>query len=451
LIFAYIAMFDLTKEIKIEKQWQLKYRLFRVLVYLFFLTGVLIFFIKLFFPSENFSFDFRSPNATKNTLTDPRVDENPANRGAVDAGKKLLFDTGFRGDSQNYFEAVLKIVPEKGSQLPDGTAQVRKSFRAFLYPAGNPAGFKDGDLISSQENYFIVSEGKLRRFSSLKIIRELGYQEGAFSKAQGTDLSYNESGEDINNFTYPSGALFKIGEIYYQLEGKVLRPFISEKAYLSRYSINQAIVKEEKFFENFELSKNYIGFAEGTLLSFDITAYVIEGDTIRPVPNPETFLAMGYSWDDLVAADADEIGIYEKGELFRVSSLHPDGTIFFAEDSGKYYLIADHQKREIKSPAILESYLRKNPIKTEENPLTAGKKCEFKELFGFGQNSSCQIDISDITNFPGNNFQYELSFNSPVQLETLEVEYRKKIGVKNIVETLVGIKNRLLIQYGKTK
>ena len=77
----------------------------------------------------------------------------------------------------------------------------------------------------------------------------------------------------------------------------------------------------------------------------------------------------------------------------------PDGTIFYAQDSQKYYYIKNKERHEIPNKTILDSYLRIAPVTVQQESLEKSIECEIhshiRELGFF----HCQASINPIENF----------------------------------------------------
>ena len=212
--------------------------------------------------------------------------------------------------------------------MENGTLEVRKSYQAFLYPEKNAIGFKDGTLLKNNNNYYIASQGKLRKFRDDGIASELGFNRQAFVEVNNEELRYNEAGDDISDSSaYPGDTLFKIKDDYYILTDRSFKKFVSPQAFATQYNENQAISKADNFIDAYPLNENLIGFADGSLISYGVSVFIVSSGKILPVNNTITFSSMGYDWNDVIPASGDEISLYEKDKLFTISSPHPNGTV----------------------------------------------------------------------------------------------------------------------------
>jgi hypothetical protein len=429
--------FDLTKNITLDPLWQKRYILLRLILLGIFLLAGTYFFYRILFPIQEYSLNFSDLNGKENTLSADTTQK-----------EKITFNAY---SPEKFSDTRIRVSSEKGSPDASGNIiMIRKTYQAFAYPlASSPASFPEGSLEKNSGQYYIVSGEKLRRFQSLAIIAALGYQKDAFEDATAEELRFNEKGSDITDAkSFPDGALFLIDGTYYQMKNQTLSAFISDNAYSSRYEKNQALEKGKEFLKNYALNEDVIGFADGTLLSFDIGVFIVLSNKVMPVDNSETFLSLGYKWEDILAVDEEEIGIYKKDKLFTISFPHPDGTVFFAEDSGKYYLINGGQKYEIRGAEILGKYLKKNPIIVQEKSLDFQNYCQLKKIWWPLRSCRCAASLKNLDGMRGNNYQFEMQKDPELELADAEVKLYRNLNWENMRDILSEIKRRVLVNYG---
>ncbi len=375
-------------KIKLNPGWERRYKNARFLIYLIFILSITYFSYLVLFPSTNFVFSFKNPDSLKNTIADPRKENGELIRnGQIEGDEKMIFDTNLVGD---FSEAEISFtLTKKSSIVEDGSVSVRKSFRSFFYPEG----------------------------------------------------------EAITKINPPQ--LFKIKEDYYQLKDDTLYKFVSEKAYLSNYDSKQALIKDESFLKNYSLAEEFIGFRDGTLLSSDISVFVVSGNKIWPINNPTTFTSSGWDWNDVIAASGEEIGIYQKEKLLTLKTPQLDGTIFFDKNTEKYYLISDRQKHELASKDALDFYSKSKPLLAEEKNLDIKIDCNLTNSLGLLKKYSCTIPISEMKDFSGNDFEFKAFFGNDVDVQNISVTFKKKMNIENLKSTLLTLKNRTLLNYGQ--
>lgn len=440
-------MIDLTKEIKLEGKWKKRYQLSRLAVFLiFFSVGIYVLY-RILFPSANFVFSFNTPNSSKNTIYMPRNSSGlPYQNGNINKDEKIKFDTGVVGNFSN--SKITLILNRSGSEKITGQIIAKKSFQAFFYPSGDPMPFKDGALLKSGLDFYIVSAGKLRKFDSENVVSKLGYSRKAFLDVLPEELTLNKSGYGISNTEqYPQDTVFKIGDDYFQQKDGFLSAFVSEKAFLTKYPSEYAIEKENAYLNDKSVSEDYIGFEDGTLLSFDGSVYVVSQNKAFPIYDPTTFTSMGFVWNEIIAANSEEIGIYDKQKIFTVNQPHPDGTVFKSIESGKYFYIKDKQKRELTTPNVLKTYSKLTPVMASEKSLESYQFCDIRPIFSLMGIYSCDISLEKIGQLPGNDFQFEATVNSDIEANTLSVNFHQVINPLNMKTSLSLLKKRVLENY----
>lgn len=444
-------MFDLTKEIELPPAARKIYAALRIFVCLLFAAAGIYVFFALFFPIRNFDFSFRAASAQKNTVVSPRDPEgNALEKGLLEKDSPLLFDAPLDGD---YSKINISFFLEKNQPPAQNRAvSVRKSFQSFFYPEGKPMDFKEGSLVRHSGDYFIVSGGKLRKFAFVELPRAMGYNLNAFAEITDEEMALNELGDEIEiSSKYPNSTLFKIGDAYYQNAGNTLFKFVSEKAFLTKYDASQTVEKNEDFLKGFTLAENFFGFADGTLLSYGQSAYVVTRGEILPIAFESDFRSMGYDWKDVIAANGEEIGIYKKGALFTLNSPHPDGTIFSDPETKKYFYLQGGQKRELQGPNIQKSYLRRAPIIAQASALEIRKNCQLEKKISFSEKYGCEIPIKDIQTLSGNDYQFELAAGDRIKIKEIKITFEQNTTWSNLRLAVSDIKSKVLLHYGIQK
>ncbi|MFA5776896.1 MAG: hypothetical protein WC906_00390 [Parcubacteria group bacterium] len=378
------------KEIKLNPIWERRYKNARFLVYLVFILLIIYAGYLVLFPSANFVFSFKNPDSLKNTVADPRKESGePIRNGQVEGDKKMIFDANLVGD---FSEARVNFtLTGKSENVEDGSVSVRKSFRSFFYP----------------------------------------------------------NGDAITKINIPQ--LFKIDNDYYQLKDNILYRFVSEKAYLSNYDSEQASAKDENFLKSYPLSEEFFGFRDGTLLSSDISVFVVSGNKIWPINNPITFISSGWNWNDVIVASGEEIGIYQKEKLFTIKTPQPDGTLFRGNDTGKYYLISNGEKHELIGKDVIDFYSKINPLLAEEKNLEIEEECNLAGSFGLSKRYSCIIPIDNMKDLSGDDFEFQSFFGNDIDVQNISVTFKKKVSVENLKSSLSTLKSRTLLNYGQSQ
>jgi hypothetical protein len=377
-----------SNNLQLNELWEKRYKNARFLVYLVFVLSMAYAAYLLLFPSANFVFSFKNPDSLKNTVADPRKENGELIRnGQVEGDKKMIFDTNLVGD---FSEAEVSFTLNgKSSNIEEGDVEVRKSFRSFFYP--------EGDAITKID----------------------------------------------------TPQLFKISDDYYQLKDNTLYKFVSEKAYLSNYDSGQAVSKDENFLKNYPLSEEFLGFRDGTLLSSDISVFVVSGNKIWPINNPVTFASNGWNWNDVIPASGEEIGIYQKEKLFTIKTPQPDGTLFLDKNTGKYYLISDGKKHELVEKDAIDFYSKIHPLSAEKKNLDIKTQCALSSSFGLSKKYACTIPIDEMKDLSGDDFEFQSSFGNDIDVQDISVTFKKKMNMTNLKSSLSTLKSRLLLNYGQ--
>ena len=434
-------MFDLTEEIILEPKWQRRYRYARSFLYLAFILGAFLLAYRILFPAQNFSADFSNPSSRTDSTTVGYEKSSP-DGSILDAYS-----------SESFSAADVQITAgQNAASLAGQKIMARKTYKAFAYPlADQPAAFPDGSLVTNNGQYFLVSGNLLRRFASADVLAKLGLSPDNFLSATAQELGYSPAGPDIaDTGSFPDSSLFLIDGNYYQLKDQTLWPFVSAKAYLTRYDKNQALAEDKSFLVRYPVSQNNIGFADGTLLSFDIGVFLVANGQIMPFNNPITFLALGYNFKDVIPASEAEIGLYQHAKIFAINLPHPAGTIFFAQDSGKYYLIGDRQKQEIKGADILHAYLKRGPIVITEKSLEFNSQvsCQLGKVFLAAGTYGCSVPVAQISQSPGNDYEFAFKSPAPVTVTTAGITFSRALNWSNARNVLSIIKQKFLNNYG---
>ncbi|EKE24921.1 MAG: hypothetical protein ACD_5C00356G0008 [uncultured bacterium] len=440
-------MIDLTKNIRLDKNSQKKYMLAKTTMYAGFVLGMIIVANKILFPSQTLNLFFENLNAAKNTIVNPRfTDGKIPSKGNIAKDNTLIFNANPLG---NFSSVEINFHTADKQDLSNSTVWVQKSYQAFFYPIGKPLGFKNGSLLTTQEGeYYIVSNGTLRRFANTNVILTLGFPKTAFTLVTNEDLKYNQTGEDITSLnSYPNGTLFVIDEKFYQLENGKLLAFVSDRAFLSEYQSIQAISKNRDFFNDYPLSENPLGFADGTIASAGGSAFILSGGKSYPIADFNTFEVMGFSWDNVIALESDEMGAYEQQKQFTLDQPHPNGIIFSDKNTNEYFIIDNGSKRPIKSQAILKTYQFQNEIAVDSNGSLKKLSCKLnKKIFPF-KTYSCEIKLEEISSIIGNDYQLEAKLISDSKLKEINLNFSTPLSWKNMMTSLSKIKGNLQSNY----
>ncbi len=440
-------MINLTHKMTLQKKWKRIYIVSRIFLYLFFLLAALFVGYQILFPEISLDYSFGNANSLKNTLVSMRTTtQNPAKNGSIKASDILSFNANPIG---NFKDAKLSFVLSNDSKTPEkATVKARKSYSAFFYPEGAPLGFANGSLLSINGTYYIISGGKTRQFVSGAALDQLGYSRTSFLRVSQEDLKLNPPGDNILNATsYPDDTLIVVGNQYYQFENQQLIPFINDKAFLSRYDSTQAIPKNEDFLSGRSVSENFIGFVDGTLASSDQSVFILSQGNSYPIADAATFVAMGFDWNNVLPLTPAEINVYKRQKQFTVDQPHPIGTIFYDKNKNKYFMISDGLKHPIENEAVAKTYTKVSPVLIDSQSITKNVSCKLETAPLTFHTIACQFNLNDIYGFPGNDYQFDVTFGNDVKVVSTNVTFYTQLTQSNTLTSLSIIKNRLQNNY----
>lgn len=439
-------MIDFTNNIRLAGSWRKTYLYAKIATYLLFAIFVTFTAYKLLFPSFYFDYFFNITDAKKNTLFPPTNEQGtPLKNDVLSGGGVLSFNTSLIG---NFSDANMTLSLKDDSASPtQGSFTIQKSYQAFSYPLGETWGFKNGSLLTNGGAYYIISDGKLRKFSTLENLQALGFAKNMFLEASSQDLALTTNGETVAENSYPNGTLIRINDDYYQFQNEKLSAFVSEKAFLTGYERKQAIVKNIEFLKQFEQSEDLLGFADGTLVSSPQSVFFLSQNKSYPFNNVVTFESMGFAWEDVLEATSDEIGIYQKQKVLDIIQPHPDGSIFFDPANGSYWIVQEGRRHLLGSEAIAKSYLRKKPVLINQAETEKKLDCTLEKKIWPLRSYDCNIQISELENLIGNNYQFQGRLGDNINLAKLHVTLKKSFKLTSLKESLAEIKQKLIQNY----
>lgn len=440
-------MFDLTKEIRFDSSLQKKYSILRFFLFALFVLGAGFVLYRILFPIVPLDFSMNNPNSAKNSLVNPRSEESskfPA-KGIIAKQDKLIFNANPIGQ---FSDIKISFTAGKNSKsIEDGLVEIKKSYQAFFFPIGKPVGFPNGSLLTNPDNgsYYIISNGELRKFSNTDIILKLGYPKNAFANVSQEDLSFNPAGEEISSSdSYPDNSLFTIGDTNYELKNGQLFPFISTRAFLSKFNSASAIAKNADFFSKYPASETSLGFIDGTLASSGQSVFILSGTKRYPIENAVAFQDMGFSWDAVAQMTQDELGAYEQQKQFTHDQPHPDGTVFFDKATNKSFLIENGFKRPIPTDTIAKAYANSKAIVADSKSINEKTTCSLKKNIFASKSFTCTASLEKFESLEGNDFQITAYFPDGANLSTIETKFSTPLTVKSLKKSLSRIKEKTI-------
>ena len=442
--------FDLTKEIQLKGKDLRNYRILQFAVYLLALGVFFGVAFLMLFPSYSFYFNFSTPDSKKNSITNLQKEDGKfISQGKVTAEKTNSLETSLAGAFSNF--KISFWLNKKDNGLGAGKIQIRKGFKAFFSPIDSPRGFNDGSLLKNGNNYYIVSDKNLRKFENVTVLENLGFSKEAFPEVSADELRFNPEGDliRVGDDTYPNSTTVSVNGEYYIFNGGKLDKFLSENAYLSRFSKEQAIIKDETFFVKHPISSTTISFANGSLIAYGESAFIVEGENILPIESAETFLAFGFNWNDLIQVNGDEFSFYQKGNLFKIDGTHPTDTVFQVQESGQFYLYENQTLHLLSSENAMRSWSKKVPVVVSEKSLTEFSQCNLEKSGIIFPKYFCATKINDLATIPGKDYKINFSFAQNTNIDSVETILSKDFTWENLRLSIGEILRKIKLTYVK--
>lgn len=375
----------------IPKPLRRRFHILRVVLSAGFIGAGVSFGYGIIFPSQGFLFSFENPDTGKSTLEEPySVNGKSLKKGHIGKDDTLRTYAGTIGSfSSVHIELTLErdsAEPEQGSVI-----SLRKSYRSFFAPDGEPVSSvpKDRGFLVDKTPYFF-SDGKLF-------------------------------------------------------------PFLSDRAALSWFPKEKILPANDDLLKIFPPEEDREGFRPGSLLSDAEGVYAIGGDgRAHPIGSTAIFESLGFDWDNVIAADSEEIRFHKRGKIFLFDAAQPDGTLFSDPTTKRSFIIADGKRRLIENREYLETLMSvTKPIATSEDALGKPTSCTLeKEAFAFRPTYSCDIPVGTLRDFPGGSFEVSLSVPQAIHAATLAVTFETEPDRENISIFARQVRERFDAVYG---
>ncbi len=188
------------------------------------------------------------------------------------------------------------------------------------YKTAEPLAFPNYSLVEVEngDTYLLVGTQK-RRFQSSADLGKFGYVPDEVVVATSSELAGYENGSQITLETaYPQGALLEhpeSGSIFY-VDGDRRHAVVTDDILASKYPswrIHTADAGElEAYFDGAP-----IPFPDGTLMRVpnNPTVYVVSDGKRRPIISADTFLGLGYEWDDIIWTTPGAVEVHQPDSL----------------------------------------------------------------------------------------------------------------------------------------
>ena len=299
----------------------------------------------------------------------------------------------------------------------------------FLY-ANNPQVLESGDI-----RITLADSTQIPLLTGTVVTAKRGFAATFFPQAE----------DPLNT---PARTIVEYQGNFYDWQDTSLVPFVSQAAaesYLPKELI-QSI--PEATFSGLSKSEELLGFRPGTLLAYaDGVFFVTEEGTIRPFGSAEVLLRAGYSFDHVITASGEEVGIYKRGKIILPGELHLGGTIFFDVDTQETFLFQNKVMHPL-TPAYAEFLQSRNDTITFSSQATQKETSCTLAPDWLRKSLSCSLDTTPLSG-PGNDYQIGLSaLAEETDFQTIEVGLQSSRKPENARATLRSLSNRVLERLG---
>jgi len=232
-------------ELQLNEHWQKIYKISRIFVYVAFILTLLYACYLVLFPSASFTFSFKNPDSSKNTIVSPRDKNGTLNKnGKVKSGDTLVFDTNPIGD---FSEAVVKFTLEKKSgPVQNSSVSTKRSYRSFFYPEGEKLTNADNNveypkLLSSANSVFLTSQGKIWPIADVATFESMGFNWNDVQKSNSEETgSYEKQKLFTLKSPQPDGIVFldKSSGKYYVIKNETKRELANPEVVLPNLNMH---------------------------------------------------------------------------------------------------------------------------------------------------------------------------------------------------------------------
>ena len=178
------------------------------------------------------------------------------------------------------------------------------------YQTGQEISFPNYSVLKTANNFYLLDYDTLRPFASAEVVRQIGYNPDEFIEISDTDIADYPIGSIINaSTTAPQGIIYQITDLnnsYYLFKDNTLYP-ITDKSIIAINYKDLAIEKHKvKDIKNLPVADLPLNFKDGTLLRITDSnnVYVIENGKKRLIADVDTFAALGYNRNNVIAVSS---------------------------------------------------------------------------------------------------------------------------------------------------
>ena len=252
-----------------------------------------------------------------------------------------------------------------------------------------------------------------------------------------------KTGENLS-FTASSPSLFSKAEVQFELDKKSQKidsgKIIVRKSYQAFFYPEGNPAEIEEYLR----ARSQQQFGDGSLVSYGNSIYVISNSQVMPIDSPETFVALGYAWENVSPIDADLFSAHTKGSLLTLYSVHPNGTVFQTDTDIKY-IIKDGKKY-----ILPIDFTATSAVQVSEKSFALSAECQPRKDTLTFRKYSCDLPLDQLQNIPGKDYIFASEFSNDIQLQTINIELKKDATIANLKLSLSNLIKRSKENYVPT-
>lgn len=187
------------------------------------------------------------------------------------------------------------------------------------YPVGEPMKFPNFSLLKTPEGKIYLIDNEKKREISEEMFRQIGFHPEEIIKLNGEDLNLlalYEEGEPVKS-PWINEVLLQDKETFgvWLVKNNTRRAIIDKTILEANYPYQKIIKVNPQELEKFEIGAP-LKLQDGVLIKSvdNPTVYVIGQEKRMPIADPETFEALGYSWQAVITVPQKVIDIHPLGE-----------------------------------------------------------------------------------------------------------------------------------------
>jgi hypothetical protein len=187
------------------------------------------------------------------------------------------------------------------------------------YEDGAPIKYHNFSLLkNSRGEIFLIVNDTKRKIENSEVFDKIGFMEDEIISVSNSELELYKNGAKISKYTiYPTGKLLShedTSDIYYVLSGR--KKLVINKEIMD-FNFQGAPIEEATQIElNKYRSGNPVTLPDGELVKTDDinTVYVISDGKKMPIFNGTIFLAMNYTWDNVITISEETLDVHQLGQ-----------------------------------------------------------------------------------------------------------------------------------------